>query len=48
MQTSWHACRRQVPQPRSGAPQAQDLTVIRVAKAQLAVPPGEPLPANIP
>ena len=31
---------------RSGAPQAQDLTVIRVAKAQLAVPSGEPLPTD--
>ena len=33
-------------QPRSGAPQAQDLTVIRVAKVQLAVPSGEPLPTD--
>jgi hypothetical protein len=46
MQPLGHACRRQVPQPRSGAPQAQDLTVIRVAKAQLAVPSGEPLPTD--
>src|SRR5271169_2402543 len=41
-----HTCRGQAPQPRSGAPQAQGLTAIRMAEAQLAVPSGAALPAN--
>jgi hypothetical protein len=32
--------------PRSGAPQAQGLTAIRLAEAQLAVPFGEAPPTN--
>ena len=41
-----HLAMRVAVKSRSGAPQAQDLTVIRVAKAQLAVPSGEPLPTD--
>jgi hypothetical protein len=36
------------PKPQSGAPQAQGLTAIRLAEAQLAVPSGEALPAFFP
>ena len=44
MRPPGHAARGQAPQPRSGAPKAQGLTAIRVAEAQLAVPPGAALP----
>jgi hypothetical protein len=38
--------RGQAPQPRSGAPLAQDLTAIRMAAAQLAVLSGEASATN--
>ena len=46
--TLGQACRGQDPQPRSGAPKAQDLTAIRMAEAQFAVPSGAPPPLPSP